>query len=62
MKNSYYLRVYIIALHSLIKVEILSLACVSSLDFAEIRFILFVPLWYCKNAVPIPKFEASHMA
>ena len=56
------MRVYIIAVHSLIKVEFLSLAFVISLGFAEIRFILFVPLWYCNNAVPIPKFEASHMA
>ena len=56
------MRVYIIAIHSLIKVEILISAGVSSLGFAEIRFILFVPLWYCNNAVPIPKFEASHMA
>ena len=61
-KNSYSVRVYIIAVHSLIKVEILSSAGVSSLDFAEIRFILFVSLWYCNNAVPIPKFEVSHMA
>ena len=56
------MRIYIIAVHSLLKEEILSLACVISLDFAEIRFILFVPLWYCKNDVPIPKFEESRMA
>ena len=44
MKKSYSVRVYIIAVHSLLKEEILSLAFVISLDFAEIRFILFVPL------------------
>ena len=46
----------------LISVESLSSACVNSLDFAEIRFIWFVPLCDCHNAAPIPKLEASHMA
>ena len=32
------------AVHSLISVESLSSACVNSLKFAEMRFILFVPL------------------
>ena len=31
-------------------------------DFADIRIILFVPLWDCSNAAPMPKFEASHIA
>ena len=31
------------AVHSLIWVQSLSLACVNSLEFAEMRFILFVP-------------------
>ena len=62
IKISYSVRVYIIAVHSLINVESLSSACVNSLEFAEIRFILFVPLCDCSNAAPMPKFEASHMA
>ena len=45
-----------IAVHSLIRVESHSSACVNRREFAEIRFILFVPLWDCKNA------EASHIA
>ena len=32
------------AVHSLIRVESLSSAWVNSLEFAELRFILFVPL------------------
>ena len=56
------MRVYNIAVPSLISVESLSSACVYSLEFAEIRFILFVPLCDCNNAAPMPKFEASHTA
>ena len=50
IKNSYSVRVYIIAVQSLISVESLSSACVNSLQFAEIRFILFVPLCDCNNS------------
>ena len=44
IKNLYFVSVYIIDVHSLIMVESLSSACVNSLEFAEMRFILFVPL------------------
>ena len=44
IKNSYSVVVFIIAVHSLIRVERLSSACVNSLEFAEMRFVLFVPL------------------
>ena len=44
------------ALHSLISVEKLNSDCVNSLEFAEIRFILLVPLCDCNNAAPMPKF------
>ena len=50
------------AMHSLIRVESLSSACVNSLEFAELRIILFVPLLDCNNVAPMPKFEASYMA
>ena len=43
-KISYSVSVYVMALHSLIRVESLSSACVNSLEFAEMRFNLFVPL------------------
>ena len=43
-KNSCSVCVHIMAVHSLIRVESLSSACVNSLEFAELRFILFVPL------------------
>ena len=56
------MRVYIIAVHSLISVESLSLTCVNSLELAKIKFILFVPLGDCNNSAPMPKFEASHIA
>ena len=56
------MRVYIIAMYSLIIVESLSSACVNNLEFAEIRFNLFVPMCDCNNAAPMPKFEASHIA
>ena len=61
IRNSYSLRVYIIAVHSHISVESLSSACVNSLELAEIKFTLFVPLWDCNNAAPMPNFESSHM-
>ena len=56
------MRVYTLILHSPISVESLKSACVNSLDFAEIRFVLFVPLCDCKNAAPMQKFEASRIA
>ena len=34
-KNSYLVKVYIMAMHSLISVENLSSACINSLQFAE---------------------------
>ena len=57
IKNSHYVRVFVIAVLSLISIESLSYACVTSLDFAEIRFIFF-PLCDCNKAAPMPKFEA----
>ena len=51
-----------IAVHSLIRVESRSSACVNRRDFADMRFISVVPLWGCSNAVPMKKFEASHIA
>ena len=62
IRNSYSVSVYIIAVHSLIRVESLSSACVNNREFADIRFILFVPLCDYNNAAPMPKFEASHIA
>ena len=56
------MRVYIIAVHSPISVENLSSASVNSLEFAEIRFLLFVPQCDCNMAPPMPKLEASHIA
>ena len=53
---------FIIAVHSLIRVESCSSACVNKREFADKRFILFVPLCDCSNASPMPKFEASHLA
>ena len=61
-KNSYSVSVFIMAVHSLIRVESLSSACGNSLEFAEMRLILFVLLWDCNNAAPRPKFEAWHIA
>ena len=48
---------YIIAVHSLIRVESRNSACVNRREFADIRFILFVPLWDCKSAAPLPNIE-----
>ena len=47
------MRVFIVAVHSLISVESLTSACVNSLEFAEIRFFLFVPLCVFINAAPM---------
>ena len=55
IKNSYSVRVYSIVVHSLISVKSLSSACVNFLEFAEIRFTLFIPLRDCYNAAPKPK-------
>ena len=44
IKNLYSVSVCIMAVHSLIREESLSSACVNSLEFAEMRFILFVLL------------------
>ena len=49
------------AVHSRIRVESLSSACEKSLDFFDIRIILFVTLCDFERAAPIPKFEASHI-
>ena len=46
-------------MYTLISAESVSSACVNNLEFAEIRFFLFVPLCDCNNAAPIPKFEAT---
>ena len=62
IKNYYSVRVCMIAVHSLIRVESRNSACVNRREFADIRLILFVPLWDCKNAAPMPKFEASYLA
>ena len=62
IKSSYSVSAYIMAGHSLIRAENLSSACVKSLQFADIRFTLFVPLFDCKSAATIPKLEGSHMA
>ena len=62
IKNSYSVRVYFIAVQSLISVETQSSACVNILEIAEIRIILFVALCDCNNAAPMPKFEALHIA
>ena len=50
------------AVHCLIDVESLSSPCVKNFEFAEKRFILFVSFCDCNNAVPMPKFEVSHIA
>ena len=62
MKNSCSVRVYIIAVHSLISEESLSSARVNSLEFAEISFVFFVPQCDCNNVAPLPILEASHIA
>ena len=51
-----------IAVHSLIRVESRNSAYVNKQEFADIRIILFVPLWDCNNAAPMTKLEASHNA
>ena len=62
IKKSFSVSVYIMAGHPLISAENLSSTCVKSLQFADIRFILFVPVFDCKKAATIPKLEGSHMA
>ena len=62
IRKSYSVSVYFIAVHSLIRVESRSSACVNKREFADIRVILFVPLCDRSNAAPMPKFEASHIA
>ena len=62
VKNTYSVKVCMIAVHSLIRVESRNSVCVNRREFADIRFILFVPLWDCNSAAPMPKFEASHIA
>ena len=52
----------IIAVHSLMRVESHSSACVNKQEFDDIRFVLFVPLCDCSNAAPMPKFKASLIA
>ena len=49
-------------MHSLISVESLSSACVNSLYFAEISFVLCVPLCDCNKAASIPMLKASYIA
>ena len=39
------------------KAESLSSACVNSLEFAEMRFILIIPLWDCNNAARMPSLR-----
>ena len=46
--------------HSLTSLESLSSACVKGLEFAEIRFILFVLLCDCKIAAPTPILNITH--
>ena len=55
IKNSYSVRLCIIAEHSPIRVESRNSACVNRREFADIRFILFIPLWDCSNAAPMEK-------
>ena len=43
-QNFIFCSVYIMAVNSLISVESLSSACVNCLEFADMRFILSVPL------------------
>ena len=62
IKNSYSVRVYMIAVQSLIRVESLSSTCVNRREFADMRFILFVSLRDCSNAALMLKFEASQIA
>ena len=62
IRNSYTVSLYTIAVHSRIRVESRSSARVNKREFADIRFILFVPLCDCSNAAPMPKFEAYHIA
>ena len=56
IRNLYSLKICMIAVHSLIRVESRNSACVNRREFADLRFILFVPLWDCNNAAPNPSF------
>ena len=62
IKNSYCVRVYNIAVNSLMSVESLSSTFVNNLEIEEIRFLLLEPLCDCNSAAPILKFEPSHKA
>ena len=62
IKNSFSVKVCMIALHSFIRVESRNSACVNRREFADMRFILFVPLWDCNKAAPMLSVEASHIA
>ena len=62
IKNSYSVKVYIIAVHSLTRVESRNSACVNKREFADLNFFFIVPLWDCNNAAPMQKFKASHIA
>ena len=55
-------KLFIFALSRSVFTACVSSACLKSLQFKEIRFILFVPLCDCNNAAPISKLEASHIA
>ena len=57
-----FVSVYIIAVHSLMRVESRSSAFVNKREFVDIGFILFVSLCDCSNAAPMSNFEASHFA
>ena len=61
-KNSYSVSVYIIALNFLITAGSVNSACVKTLEFADIIFILFVSLCDCRSAAPISMLEALHIA
>ena len=62
IKNSYSCNVYILVVHSLKRIESLTSACVKILNFGDIGFSLFVLLCDYKNAAPIPKLKALHIA
>ena len=59
IKKRYSVKVYIMAVHSLIRIESLSPACKKCLEFADFRFNFLVPWSDCKRAATIPKLELS---
>ena len=61
ISNSYSVSAFNMAVQALISVES-KLGLHKSIEFANIRFFLLVPLCDCKSAAPIPKLGASHMA